>query len=788
MAYTPIYAKGCKLISGTISKGKTPLERAHHADLGPADVALQIERKPEVFRAVGVFTGARSKGLVILDVDRNLAKLKTKWGTSLEGAPVVTSTKPNAAKYLFRVPEALWADVKGFGLSDTGAGYEVLWGRQGLLYGAYPGSSDGKGLEGFYGFVGDLEAIPDAPAWLLAEMKDHAGKEVADGGFIKNRKALDFSDRDPGEVAEIIQAALRVIPGQGAGSRDHWVKVGMAIHAELPTDLGLTLWAAWSADDPEYAEEWSDANPCEAVWRSFKKGPVSLGTLFWMADQQMPGRLWLPEDLRKVVADAETDRVQRFLSVGLSHKEIIVRAEKAMLLEDPSEVQHTLHEIAMEARYRDSSAVSRLLIAHREFKRGAQGGSLQELFDADVSPIEYLIPELLPKPGTLLLHGRGGCGKTMAALTIAKHIARGTPFSVRGAEVPVEQGTVLWLNGDQNSRRIRKQFEDLDFSREDPVQIENKVSMLWYDWFIKAVEKYQPKLVVWDSVTACMRGCAYDQNKAEYAEPMYWYSSENGESFPATTIVFIHHANKEGGFRGTTALEDAVDISMAIRRPEKKEQEFLGTGSRLITITKSREGNEGKQLKLTQEDDLTFTLADVEAPPGEDQPASVVDRVLVRLRDSRKPMSRTQLNADPLCGGKVEAIRKALERLEAKGLVRSTGEGRSKQYEALLAHAGGQDKAVHNPTEASAGAGSATRTKPDNPKNVRVGDAAALSDAEPGQTRTNPDKKQVLSDAELLPRSASAETGQEKGSIFTRVERTPEEMRQIMQTAMKPWS
>jgi hypothetical protein len=301
MAYAPIYAKDQAIQSGKISKGKTPLERSHHTVMAPSDVALQIERKPGVFQAVGVFTGGRSMGLVILDVDRNLSRLKKKWGKSLEGAPVITSTKANAAKYLFRVPEALWGSVKGFGLSDTGAGYEVLWGRQGVIYGAYPGSSDGKAPEGHYGFEGDLEVIPEAPEWLLAEMRDHAGKEIQDGGFIKNRKALDFSDRDPAEVAEIIQSALKVIPGQGSGSRDHWVKVGMAIHSELPTDLGLTLWSAWSAEDPEFSQEWSDGNPCEEVWKSFRKGPVSLGTLFWMADQQMPGRLWLSEDLRKVV-------------------------------------------------------------------------------------------------------------------------------------------------------------------------------------------------------------------------------------------------------------------------------------------------------------------------------------------------------------------------------------------------------------------------------------------------------------------------------------------------------
>jgi len=793
MAYTPIYAKGCKLISGTISKGKTPLERAHHADLNPADVALQIERKPDVFRAVGVFTGARSKGLVILDVDRNLAKLKTKWGTSLEDAPVVTSTKPNAAKYLFRVPENLWAEVKGFGLSDTGAGYEVLWGRQGLLYGAYPGSSDGKGPEGFYGFVGDLEAIPEAPAWLLAEMKDHAGKEVADGGFIKNRKALDFSDRDPEEVAEIIQCALRVIPGQGAGSRDHWVKVGMAIHAELPTDLGLTLWAAWSAEDPEYAEEWSDANPCEAVWRSFKKGPVSLGTLFWMADQQMPGRLWLPEDLRKVVAEAEQDRVQRFRNTGLSHEEIVKRSTTAMALPNPSEVQHKLHEIALEAGYRDAAAVVRLLIADQEYRRGSQGGSLQDIFAMEDTPIEYLIPDLLPKPGTVLIHGKGGCGKTMAVLTLAKHIARGIPFSVRGAEVPVEQGKVLWLNGDQNSRRMRKQFQDLEFTADDPVVVQNKVSMLWYPWFIQQIEEHRPSLVVWDSVTACMRGCAYDQNKAEYAEPIYWYSAENGESFPATTIVFIHHAAKSGDFRGTSALQDAVDESWAIHRPDKSDLERVGASARLITIGKSREGNEGKQLVLRQREDLTFSLQDLPALDGVDSasPASIIDRVLQRLRTKGVPMSKTELNADPLLGGSVSAISKSLQRLVDRGLVMAEGERSSKRYLAVVARRGGGGTTCLNDEKPSAGTGSEENGCPDL---SQVVPSCPKPELEPdvetpkGQVGTKRDRTGQPKTANPLQPKDSECLGHQNSSIFTReTERSSDEMQRLMEEASAAW-
>ena len=153
-AYAPIYAKG--QVFGKhqdVSSGKAPYEKAHHAKLSPADVALLIEQRPEVFKAVGLFTGIRSDGLVILDVDANLATLRKRWGSTLEGAPVVESTKKNAAKFVFRVPEEQRSKVKGISGKVTGAGYEVLWGMQGVVGGAYPGSSDGAAPGGFYRLV-----------------------------------------------------------------------------------------------------------------------------------------------------------------------------------------------------------------------------------------------------------------------------------------------------------------------------------------------------------------------------------------------------------------------------------------------------------------------------------------------------------------------------------------------------------------------------------------------------------------------------------------------------------
>ena len=266
-AYAPIYAKGQVFGKhGDVSTGKAPYEKAHHAVLSPADVALLIEQRPEVFKAVGLFTGIRSDGLVILDVDANLTTLQKKWGDSLKHAPKVVSTKNNAAKFIFRVPEEQRSKVKGISGKVTGAGYEVLWGMQGVIAGEYPGSSDGKAPKGFYALQGDLQDVPEAPEWLLAEMRAAKDADAPVQGLIKNRKGLDFSGRTEDELFELIQDCLSVLPHLGRGTEDYWWSIGAMVAEALPNEKGLMLWSAWSCEDPAFEEEWASGNPCEAKW------------------------------------------------------------------------------------------------------------------------------------------------------------------------------------------------------------------------------------------------------------------------------------------------------------------------------------------------------------------------------------------------------------------------------------------------------------------------------------------------------------------------------------------
>ena len=714
LVYAPIYKKGAKMLSGREATGKNPLESAFQRKFRPADVAFELERNDKL-GAVGLFSGIRGNGIVILDCDRNLSALKKKWGDTLKGAPCITSTRHNAAKYIFYIPEELWGEVQGHGLSQaTGGCYELLWGRQGLIFGEYPG---GKVSEpGKYGFEGDLDNIPVAPDWLIAEMK--AAKAGEGESFVKNRKALDLSDRTQDEIAQIIQECLSVITHQGAGSREHWINIGMAIHSELPNDLGLTLWSAWSAEDAEYADEWAgDNNPCQGPWHSFKQGRIGLGTLIWLADQEDPKRLRFQESSRAIIENAEARKIQEIRTSTLPFAEVIKQAKAILELDNPAEMNYKLNSLALQAGYRDQVALEKLIVDQIQFE-GATGLMQVEDLMAMQGKRDYLIPDVLPTPSVVLVYGAGGDGKSMCAWALAKHIATGTPFVVKGKHLPVQKGPVLLLNGDQPLIQLKEQLEEIDFPINKHTHVQTDWSLQRYAQFVNLMEKIKPSLVVIDSLIGCSGGRAFDENKSDFATPLYWLTRNNGVLFPATTILLIHHANKTGGFRGTSAIRDAVDETWALKMPSEKQLESVGKQSRIINVEKSRSGRSGTSLIMRMEDDLSFSVSDYtpEVDQEDSSPAGIIDRVLHRLRVVfPEERTRTDLNADPLVGGKVAAIRKSLQRLEKRGLIEVRHSPQGNVYKAVLARGEVADSSptlIKASNEEGSGTGQTPETQP----------------------------------------------------------------------------
>ena len=652
------------------STGKKPIYKYRDQNLNGHQV-VDLMEKDSTISAAGLWCGTKNNGIVILDVDFKLHLLKRDKSKELGNPPTIVSTRKDAAKFVYRVPREKIAEVTGLVVEKGGSwSGEVIWANQGVVAGDYPGNADGSPAGQYELTSGSFNEIPEAPAWLLAMMTNAKPKE----GWISKGRTMRLTDRSEDDSARMIKECFSVIPPLGPSSYFDWVKLGMAVHSELPNQRGLDLWIDFSQKDNNYddAEE-----SCTAKWATFKAdGKLSFGTLSYAADSHDPDQLRFTAKSREIFEELKAQKVVEWRNSVLSHEDVVKQAKEILSLDNPSEINHRMNGLAVAAGYRDRSAIEQLLLSQLEYERKSAMCTWNEMHQQDFKK-NYLIPDILPNPSVVLIYGAGGDGKSMSAWTLAKHVATGTPFSVRGQLVPVKKGPVLILNGDQSEVLLQEQLNEVEMPADAPVFIQQGWQLKRYNEFCRLIEQIQPSMIIIDSLIGTSSGDSFDENKSEFAAPLYWMSKNNGVLFPATTILIIHHANKTGGFRGTSAIRDAVDETWALKKPDKEESK-LPANSRLITIEKSRSGRSGTCLLMNMEEDLTFTITDYDPPAKDKQsaPDSIVNRVLQRVR-ARYPdyVSREELENDRLVTGifkgkKTGAVKKALQRLVKKDLLK----------------------------------------------------------------------------------------------------------------------
>jgi hypothetical protein len=416
-----------------------------------------------------------------------------------------------------------------------------------------------------------------------------------------------------------------------------------------------------------------------------------LGSLIWKADRADPKRTRFDEKTRSILETAEA-AIQRTREVTLTFDEVIRRGMAIYEGDDVARMNYELHALAMEARYKDQSGVEKLLLDHMTQKSKGQGHSMAEL---TFSKREYLIPGLLPSPYSILFFGDGGSGKSATAIALMKHVVDGIPFPLKEQFVPVKAGPVIYFNGDMSEQDFKSEFDLHEIKNVENFRFEPDFNLYRRMQFVKTMNEIKPAMICIDSLSSCSGAKAGDENKAEFAQPLYWLNNSNGTLWPACTIIVLHHAAKHGGYRGSTAITAAVSEVWNITEP--KSDSGLSADQRVITIGKSRMNRKGETLIQSQLDDLTIHLKEIKKKEEVQTKAGTVsDRIMTRLMTSEAWMSRADLNGDGLVGGSVAAIRKTLQRLEGRGVVevkevKSPHGAPTKLYRILLAHGESQE-------------------------------------------------------------------------------------------------
>lgn len=202
----------------------------------------------------GIRTGSVSGGLLAIDFDGASAEaklLELSGGAKLPETVAFTSGREGRSQHLFRVPQEDWAKIKSRKIAtDTQDEYlELRW--QGLQSVLPPSVHP---LTGYYRWVRSPEEIEVAiaPGWLLALIRITPRIETM------AQLAIPWADR------ERALSYLAALHPRRADDRDHWLKVGMALHS---VDPGLLeVWERWSQQSPKYR-----AGECQAIWSKFRE-------------------------------------------------------------------------------------------------------------------------------------------------------------------------------------------------------------------------------------------------------------------------------------------------------------------------------------------------------------------------------------------------------------------------------------------------------------------------------------------------------------------------------------
>ncbi len=222
----------------------------------------------------------------------------------------------------------------------------------------------------------------------------------------------------------------------------------------------------------------------------------------------------------------------------------------------------------------------------------------------------YLKP-IIQESQIILISGWRGTGKTWLAMSLADAISRGESF---GPWEIIQPATCLYLDGEMAVGDIRNRLTALNLNegRVNPLYLysdayanhlglprANLIAESWRSTMKRILKTRGVKVFIVDNIASLASGLE-ENSKKDWDPINSWLIDLR---FDGITTLLLHHTNKDGGQRGTSAREDNIDISAILKHPPNYSPE--DGCDFIISFTKSRIAYGA--LNLVQ--DIRFKLA-----------------------------------------------------------------------------------------------------------------------------------------------------------------------------------
>jgi len=174
-----------------------------------------------------------------------------------------------------------------------------------------------------------------------------------------------------------------------------------------------------------------------------------------------------------------------------------------------------------------------------------------------------------------LITGWRGTGKTWFAMSLIDAITKHESFGPWESETSVP---CLYLEGEMAAQDVRERLDALnsDKPRQNPLFIysdayanhlglprANLLSEKWRTTMKRVLITRKIKLWVVDNLASLTGGI--DENSKKDWDPINSWLLEL--RFAGISTILLHHTNKTGGQRGTSAREDNIDVSITLKKP-----------------------------------------------------------------------------------------------------------------------------------------------------------------------------------------------------------------------------
>lgn len=317
--------------------------------------------------------------------------------------------------------------------------------------------------------------------------------------------------------------------------------------------------------------------------------------------------------------------------------------------------------------------------------------SMTDLMEIEDDPNRWIVHNMIPYPGKILIYGKGGDYKTTMMLDLALAVASGGQLM---QQFPVQkQGPVIVLSAEGSILTMKDRiFSHLRprninpteipfFFGKDEFQIDTEPGAQLLE---NMIMQLKPIFVLIDPFVSFFDG---DENSVKdvrkFLRPLNRIMRKCEKRKHPVSIAIIHHSGKSGDMRGSSALHgwaDSVlksDVARDVKLPGLPDGSSVHVVS--VDCKKQRDGRDGRvftavpfidnELKMT-----TFGIYhDVEAK-------NVVDvffrlNVLKTLRAAPDPLTKTQLKDLLACSA--EKVSEALFILKTAHLVQESSVRRS---------------------------------------------------------------------------------------------------------------